>query len=548
MPDYGDSTVLYRNYNSNDNTILSVLPNGSLVPTIESTNCPAQEGYRFKEWNTSHNGNGTTYSPGDVAPVNGYLYAIWEEIPYDVTISYKGSTIATMSSSGTKTLNTSGTYCEDDITIDYTKTGITVVETLDPNGGTIVSISGDPVTSLQAKTVTPTSQSQTISADSGYDAISEVLVQGDSNLIGSNIASGVSIFGVVGTFAGGGGGDDLKNFIEQHGTITSFTDSTISTIGQGAFACCYSLTYVSLPSCTGSIEAYAFYKCLNLTTVNFSACTSIGSYAFASCSNLTTASFSACTSIESYAFASCSKLATISFPSCTSIGNYAFYCCSNLTTASFPVCTSIGSYAFSSCSSLTTANFSACTSIGSYAFANCLKLMTASFSACTSIDGYAFNGCRSLTTISFPSCKYIGSYAFSYCYNLTTASFPSCSIIFSSAFRDCSCLTSISFPVCERIASNAFGNCSSLTLISFPSCTYIQASAFLRCYNLVSLYFMGSSVVSLGNSNAFTSTPIAGYTASTGGVYGSIFVPSSLYNTYITSTNWVYFSSRFVSV
>ena len=460
MPDYGDSTVLYRNYNSNDNTILSVLPNGSLVPTIESTNCPAQEGYRFKEWNTSHNGNGTTYSPGDVAPVNGYLYAIWEEIPYDVTISYKGSTIATMSSSGTKTLNTSGTYCEDDITIDYTKTGITVVETLDPNGGTIVSISGDPVTSLQAKTVTPTSQSQTISADSGYDAISEVLVQGDSNLIGSNIASGVSIFGVVGTFAGGGGGDDLKNFIEQHGTITSFTDSTISTIGQGAFACCYSLTYVSLPSCTGSIEAYAFYKCLNLTTVNFSACTSIGSYAFA----------------------------------------------------------------------------------------NCLKLMTASFSACTSIDGYAFNGCRSLTTISFPSCKYIGSYAFSYCYNLTTASFPSCSIIFSSAFRDCSCLTSISFPVCERIASNAFGNCSSLTLISFPSCTYIQASAFLRCYNLVSLYFMGSSVVSLGNSNAFTSTPIAGYTASTGGVYGSIFVPSSLYNTYITSTNWVYFSSRFVSV
>lgn len=148
MPDYGDSTVLYRNYNSNDNTILSVLLNGDLVPTIESTNCPAPEGYRFKEWNTSHNGNGTTYSPGDVAPVNGYLYAIWEEIPYDVTISYKGSTIATMFSSGTKTLNTAGTYCEDDITIDYTKTGITVVETLDPNGGTIVSISGDPVTSL----------------------------------------------------------------------------------------------------------------------------------------------------------------------------------------------------------------------------------------------------------------------------------------------------------------------------------------------------------------------------------------------------------------
>ena len=39
----------------------------------------------------------------------------------DITISYKGSSIATMDASGTKTLLTEGKYCEDDIDIAYVK-------------------------------------------------------------------------------------------------------------------------------------------------------------------------------------------------------------------------------------------------------------------------------------------------------------------------------------------------------------------------------------------------------------------------------------------
>lgn len=39
----------------------------------------------------------------------------------DITVSYKGSSIATINSSGTTTLGTSGKYCEDDITINYDK-------------------------------------------------------------------------------------------------------------------------------------------------------------------------------------------------------------------------------------------------------------------------------------------------------------------------------------------------------------------------------------------------------------------------------------------
>jgi hypothetical protein len=83
--------------------------------------------------------------------------------------------------------------------------------------------------------------------------------------------------------------------------------------------------------------------------------------------------------------------------------------------------------------------------------------------------------------------------------------------------------------------------------MSFPACTYIGSNAFKECYNLTSLYLTNSVVCTLNNSNAFSSTPIDGYSASTG-TYGSIYVPASLLTAYQSATNWTYFSSRFVGI
>lgn len=57
---------------------------------------------------------------------------------------------------------------------------------------------------LQDKTVTPTTETQIITADSDYDGLDTVTINGDTNLKAENIAEGISIFGVEGTHGGGG--------------------------------------------------------------------------------------------------------------------------------------------------------------------------------------------------------------------------------------------------------------------------------------------------------------------------------------------------------
>lgn len=99
----------------------------------------------------------------------------------DVTLKYNGRNILELSASGNKTIKTAGKYCEADIGLAYVKSG---------------------GLNYQSKTVTPGASQQTVLPDSGYDALSQVVVNGDADLIPGNIKQGIDIFGVVGTYDG----------------------------------------------------------------------------------------------------------------------------------------------------------------------------------------------------------------------------------------------------------------------------------------------------------------------------------------------------------
>lgn len=137
----------------------------------------------------------------------------------EVNINYKGSKIAGMDASGTKTLLTEGKYCEDDISVEYTR----------PTA---------PTPSYQSKTksYTPseTAQSETVTADSGYDALSQVAVSVgavSSTYVGSGItrrtssdltASGRTVTAPAGYYASSGS----YQMTETQAVLTSSVDST----------------------------------------------------------------------------------------------------------------------------------------------------------------------------------------------------------------------------------------------------------------------------------------------------------------------------------
>ena len=79
---------------------------------------------------------------------------------------------------------------------------------------------------LQEKTVTPETLPTVIGADEGYDGLSQVTVNPDSQLKEENIRSGKTIFGVTGTF-----GDDILTLddivVKQFGYDNQNTYATI---------------------------------------------------------------------------------------------------------------------------------------------------------------------------------------------------------------------------------------------------------------------------------------------------------------------------------
>lgn len=172
----------------------------------------------------------------------------------DVNIKYQGTSIATIDASGSKTLQTSGKYCEGDITVEYTDpekptqaksaTPTETAQDITPDSGKVLSkvsvgaipktYVGSGVTKKAAATVSPSTSEQTVCASGVYTtgaqkvaAITKnLLAQLDPDFVAANIKKDVDLFGLVGTLEAGGSTGAVS------GTITPAA-SGIQTITHG---------------------------------------------------------------------------------------------------------------------------------------------------------------------------------------------------------------------------------------------------------------------------------------------------------------------------
>ena len=198
----------------------------------------------------------------------------------DVTLTYKGSTIAEMSNTGTKTLKTSGKYCEGDIGVSYVK----------PSSG------------------------------SGFwdEDYAKQIIEGTFTEI--IWPSGVTII--------------KSKIFSNNDNLTNVTlPNTLESIGAGVFSGCSNLKITAIPAGVQSIGGSAFADCVSIQTLDFLGVTNIGVYAFDTCTGLTQVIYRGSGGkINNMAFYNCTGLTSVTFKGTLSqISSSAFNGCTNLT-------------------------------------------------------------------------------------------------------------------------------------------------------------------------------------------------------------------------
>lgn len=424
------------------------------------------------------------------------------------TISYKGATLGTADNS-TKTLLTSGTYLEDNITIVDVSGGTPVqkkqINFMDYDGTILYAYSKAEINAMTSESDLPSNPSHAGLTAQGWNwTLAHIKTQltampDDEVTVGQMYitSSGATEIDV-----------EFVDSARLSPTLTICVNGTI-TVDWGDNTTADTVTGSSLTSRKAVQHTYAN---TGSYTISITA-TGTNKYTFYSSSTYLTLRKNTNNANEGRVYANCIKNVRIG-NGITDLGQYVFYWCSSLESITIPSSvTSIGQYAFYFSSIESIVIPSSVTSIANYAFYSSSLESIAIPSSVTSIANYAFASNLAMQNISIPSSvTSISTGTFSNCNNIKHITIP---------------------PSLTTIGNNAFASCVSLSSITIPSSvTSIGNSAFENCYGVKEYHIKP------------TTLPTAGTTIFKNIVSDCIiYVPSAKLNDYKTASNWSTYAS-----
>lgn len=312
------------------------------------------------------------------------------------------------------------------------------------------------------------------------------------------------------------------------------------------------LSYFGLTAYNGTIPAYTFANCSNLSEFTFGLTAGIGDYAFSGTALETIPDGNQITTVGEKAFSNNDALTTVVMANLTSFDPDYFANCTGLTsinvskasvtidegykvvdyipnleTFSASMATNIPDYFFKDHNKITTVNMKKVTTIGTEAFMSS-TIVEPYFNYATTVGDRAFADCKMITYVDLPALTkidtaifegsepyiyelglngvseiYEGDYEtfnFSEFTNLRLINLNSLTVIPKEAFKDCTSLTTIYIDKVTKICDNAFNGCTSLKEIDIPLVTEVGTSAFKGCTALQSFHADGITTI---DSNLF---------------------------------------------
>lgn len=383
------------------------------------------------------------------------------------------------------------------------------------SGVSIFGITGSYAPSLQIKTVTPNAAGFAVTNDTGYYGLSQVNVTGESNFTSENIKAGVYMWNIIGSYAPSlqkKTTNPTQAGLEVTPDSGYYGLSKVTINGDSNFTAANIACGVTIWGVTGTHQGGSSED-LSAEITNYRDLSNIQANTITNIiSNLQNKTGTADHTLEDKLFketTSSSELFDYENNRLTSLRGFAFANVYGLKNLTMANITCAPQYCCYYCTNLVNVAMPNITTVGTFAFSNCSNLKSIDLSKVTSITTNSFRACSNLTVIDLPNATTLtGTYIFAYCIRVTDLDVQKATTLGNEFVNGCTNLVNANLPNVTCVGTYSFYNCTNLSNINCPKLTNVANYSFTNCKNLTTFECAAENIWNYTFSNCTNLTSL----------------------------------------